>query len=82
MADISAGRQAGTEVINPGCAKMAENRAWSSLQLDDQNCLNLEEVLEAFSGPITEQHAWAIIYQAAKSLGMKKVFPFQGLFFT
>ena len=49
---------------------MAEHRAWSSLQLDDQNCLNLEEVLEAFSGPITEQHACAILYQAAKSLGM------------
>ena len=31
--------------------------------LDGDNCLNLAGILQSFSGPITEQHAWAIVHQ-------------------
>ena len=37
-------------------------------RLDEDNCLNLEQTLGAFTAPITEQHAWALAYMVRSSL--------------
>ena len=36
-------------------------------RLDEDNCLNLEQTLGAFTAPITEQHAWALAYMVRAS---------------
>ena len=35
-------------------------------ELDDQGCLVVADIVESFNTPISEEHAWAICYQAAK----------------
>ena len=42
------------------------------LNLNSNSCLSLEVVTESFSGPIKEEHAWAIIFECCKCL--QKVF--------
>ena len=42
---------------------MSESKSWYSAHLDSEQCLNLDQVLQVFSAPITEEHAWAVIYQ-------------------
>jgi hypothetical protein len=42
------------------------------LALNCNACLNLKAIIESFSGPIKEEHAWGIIYECCKCL--QKVF--------
>ena len=41
----------------------SQSKAWRSLKLDNNECLSLGQVLKVFSAPITEEHAWAVLYQ-------------------
>ena len=36
-------------------------------KLDSNDCLNLKDVLLSFNGPISQEQAWALCYQTAKS---------------
>lgn len=36
-------------------------------ELDGEGCLSLGSILESFSAPINEEHAWAICFQLAKT---------------
>lgn len=36
-------------------------------KLDSNNCLNLKDILLSFNGPISQEQAWALCYQATKS---------------
>lgn len=47
---------------------MAPSEAFSQIELDSRNCLTLEQILQAFMAPISEQHAWAVVHQATKCL--------------
>ncbi len=38
------------------------------LILNSNSCLSLKRITESFSGPIKEEHAWAIIYECCKCL--------------
>ena len=38
------------------------------IQLDEFGCLSLAEILECFNAPISEEHAWALIYQCLRAL--------------
>ena len=38
------------------------------LKLNDDACLNLDVIIGSFSAPITEEHAWAIVFEAVKCL--------------
>ena len=38
------------------------------VQLDEYGCLSLAEILECFNAPISEEHAWALIYQCLRAL--------------
>lgn len=37
-------------------------------KLDSHGCLNLEDILLMFDSPISQERAWALCYQIAKSL--------------
>jgi len=41
---------------------------WSQCNLDKDNCVDLDQVLKVFSAPITEEHAWALVYQSLEIL--------------
>lgn len=34
--------------------------------LDGAECINLQQILQAFNSTISEEHAWALFYQAAR----------------
>lgn len=36
--------------------------------LDSNECLNLAVIIDSFSGPIKEEHAWAIIFECCQCL--------------
>ena len=36
--------------------------------LDSNECLNLAVIIDSFSGPIKEEHAWAIIFESCQCL--------------
>ena len=36
---------------------------WRGCHLDREECLTLEQILQSFSAPISEEHAWAVIHQ-------------------
>lgn len=36
-------------------------------KLDSNDCLNLKDILLSFNGPISQEQAWALCYQAAKT---------------
>ena len=38
---------------------------WRGCQLDTDQCLSLEQILQSFSAPISEEHAWAVIHQVS-----------------
>jgi len=40
----------------------------SSVELDEYDCLSLAKIIESFNAPISEDHAWALIYQCMKAL--------------
>eukprot|EP00092_Neocalanus_flemingeri_P014386 GFUD01015518.1.p1 GENE.GFUD01015518.1~~GFUD01015518.1.p1 ORF type:complete len:691 (-),score=152.70 GFUD01015518.1:104-2176(-) len=41
---------------------------WHHCGLDRDNCVDLDQVLKVFSAPITEEHAWALVYQSLEIL--------------
>ena len=42
--------------------------SWKGAELDASGCLTLERIISSFSAPITEEHAWAVIYESLKCL--------------
>ncbi|CAH2067480.1 unnamed protein product, partial [Iphiclides podalirius] len=38
----------------------------TEFSLDASDCINLQQILQAFNSTISEEHAWALFYQAAK----------------
>lgn len=38
----------------------------AEITLDTTECLNLQQILQAFNSTISEEHAWALFYQAAR----------------
>jgi len=46
------------------------NEMWIASSLDSNNCLTLKQVVGSFSAPITEEHAWAIVYETCKTLDL------------
>ncbi|KPI94570.1 hypothetical protein RR46_05822 [Papilio xuthus] len=38
----------------------------ADVSLDAYDCLNLQQILQAFNSTIGEEYAWALFYQAAK----------------
>jgi len=51
---------------SPGDTGWRQN--WRGCQLDKEECLSLEQILQSFSAPISEEHAWAVIHQALQCL--------------
>ena len=41
---------------------------WRGCHLDREECLTLEQILQSFSAPISEEHAWAVIHQVGHHL--------------
>ena len=41
---------------------------WHNCELDVDNCLDLDQILRVFSAPITEEHAWALVFQVGSLL--------------
>ena len=44
------------------------SKCWESVSLNEDSCLNLEQIVQVFSAPITEEHAWAVVYEMVKTL--------------
>ena len=42
--------------------------SWAGSCLNSNNCLTLKQIVASFSAPITEEHAWAIVYETVKTL--------------
>ena len=42
--------------------------SWVPCKFNADGCLTLEEITSSFSAPITEEHAWAIVFECVKSL--------------
>lgn len=42
--------------------------SWTPCQLSSDNCLTLQKITSNFSAPITEEHAWAIVFECVKCL--------------
>ena len=40
----------------------------AAIQLDEQKRISLDQVIKCFNYPISEEHAWAIIYQTVRTL--------------
>lgn len=38
----------------------------TDIALNSADCLNLQQILQAFNSNISEEHAWALFYQASK----------------
>ena len=38
------------------------------IKLDKYGCLSLSEIIKCFNAPISEEHAWAVIYQTLRTL--------------
>ena len=45
-----------------------QNNIWKGSSLDGNGCLTLKQVVSSFSAPITEEHAWAVVYEMVKTL--------------
>jgi len=43
---------------------------WTASSLNDSNCLSLKQIVGSFSAPITEEHAWAVVYELVKTLDL------------
>ena len=52
---------------SPNHRKTTEN-VWKGSILDSNKCLTLKQVVSSFSAPITEEHAWAVVYEMVKTL--------------
>ena len=42
--------------------------SWEPCKFNADSCLTLEEITSSFSAPITEEHAWAIVFECVKCL--------------
>lgn len=40
--------------------------AGTEVGLDSSDCLTLQQILQAFNSHISEEHAWALFYQASR----------------
>ena len=49
---------------------VADQHQHQGLQFDGQNRINLHDVIDCFKEPISEEHAWAVIYQTVKTLSL------------
>ena len=56
-------------------------RNWKGCQLDSGQCLSLEQILQSFSAPISEEHAWAVIHQVRSHNFVEKSFFIVPLFY-
>ena len=52
---------------SPNHRKTTEN-VWKGSILDSNKCLTLKQVVSSFSAPITEEHAWAVVFECLKCL--------------
>ncbi|XP_043501003.1 protein spire isoform X2 [Polistes fuscatus] len=48
--------------------EMSKKSSTSLCKLDEKGRLNLHNILSSFNGPVGEEQAWALCYQAAKTL--------------
>ena len=44
------------------------NSSSEEVGLDEFGCLSLADILKCFNAPISEEHAWALIYQSLRAL--------------
>lgn len=51
-----------------GNKKEAAQTKRPKCKLDANGRLNLEDILQSFNGPVSQEQAWALCYQTAKSL--------------
>lgn len=69
---IMADRLALTVARSSSAHCQAQQRNFDSispcLKLNEDACLNLDVIIGSFSAPITEEHAWAIVFEAVKCL--------------
>jgi len=42
--------------------------SWTPCKFNSDKCLALEEITSSLSAPITEEHAWAIVFECVKCL--------------
>ena len=42
--------------------------SWEPCKFNADSCLTLEKITSSFSAPITEEHAWAIVFECVKCL--------------
>ena len=42
--------------------------SWTPCQLTQEGCLSLAKITHDFSAPITEEHAWAVVFECVKCL--------------
>ena len=42
-----------------------ERKSWHSATLDTNSCVNLQQVLDVFSAAVSEEQAWAVLYQVS-----------------
>ena len=49
------------------CVKMS-SKCWKSVSLNEDCCLNLDQIVQVFSAPITEEHAWAVLHQVSSTI--------------
>ena len=49
-------------------SQKSDDTIWKGTVLDTNGCLTLKQVVSSFSAPITEEHAWAVVYEMVKTL--------------
>lgn len=49
------------------CQKLWDT-SWTPCKLNSECCLSLDLITSSFSAPITEEHAWAIVFECVKCL--------------
>ena len=50
--------------------RQQQNEMWVASTLDSNQCLTLKQVVGSFSAPITEEHAWSVVYEMTKTLDL------------
>ena len=50
--------------------RQQQNEMWVASTLDSKQCLTLKQVVGSFSAPITEEHAWSVVYEMTKTLDL------------
>ncbi len=44
------------------------SQSWRAAELNADSCLSLRQILGSFGAPVSEEQAWAVVYEAAKCL--------------